>query len=267
VKASAVSGIALGALAVACGTVLASSDDGKPPGGEASVDAGATNDDATVTGEGGSSSAEASASVSAPIVRACPTGECPQENTTLGEKCTDDACSDDLDWNPTGLVTTSDGSCVASGAAGTDAFIDNDANRSGPTMSVALSFDVRSWSIAGRTIARVGIFRKEVDERFEAVVKNGQLVLCERGPAGEKCTTGVPFPAAGRAHLFGLLSSENPPRGSFALSLDGCDAPAQVLPVTAPFPDGLVDGAVGCLPGLGDCSITFDNVDLFTRPE
>lgn len=242
-------------LAVACGTILATPVDDPPSNVEAGADAPAA--DGSPTGAN---------DASPPIVRTCPTRECASEDEDAGEVCVDDVCDDELDFDPVGTVEAVNGECVADGSGGAKAYLTSEHPRTQQTMSVALSFDIAT-ATTERALASIRAGSAENAERFEAVVRNGSLVLCERWEGGgETCAQGVPLPKTGRVHLYGLLSSDAPARGSFALSLDGCTA-QQLLPVSRPFATGAVVGSVGCLPGTGDCAIQMHGIVLFARPE
>lgn len=238
----------------ACGKALPAD---APP-----ADAGTAVDAAT---DASGSAADAGADVAPPPpLPECPLVECP--SSLPGEDCTDEDCASPIDMPISGSVSV-DGAerCVASAGA----FVTDTRPRTSSRRVGGLAFHVGTASPGGPkpiTLARLGVDGDAAGERFEAVLEGGKLRLCERSGGASTCSPGVPLTNDATVHLHGLVSSETPPRASFALTV-ACGAP-EVLPVTRPFAMGMVRGAVGCIDDGGQgCSITFDDVVIFTAAE
>lgn len=236
--------LAIAALVVACGKTLPVDAEPAPAL------------DASVVGDGGP--------VTPPPLPMCPVTQCPSD--LRGGDCTEDACSGAFTMT-TGAATVeiTPGGCVATG---TGVLVDT-AARSTPRRVAVLAFRlaaVAATSSDRLTIARLVIDTDRDGEKFFVLREDGKLRLCEKNAALSTCTSGVTPAPDVTVHLHGVVSSEDPPRASFALTV-GCDPP-QVLPVTHPFAPGAVRAVVGCADSNAtSCQVTFDDVVLYTADE
>lgn len=136
-----------------------------------------------------------------------------------------------------------------------------------PRRFAALSFVLESANVGDRGIASIAIDGAPAGERFAAVIRCGQLFLCEQNAAGERCSAGTPLVVGQTVHLYGVVASDTSTPASFALAIGTCGTP-QTLPVTSPFGAGEVRGSVGCIAaGPGACALEWDDVVLFTAVE
>lgn len=229
-------------------------DAGSSSGGEDAADASTASDFVVVT-------TDAAAARKPP---ACPLAECP------GDPCKDEDCDDDLrDFQPTGAFErdTAAGTCKLTTNGPSNAMFYSEV-RPAPRTYAVLGLQLLELT-ADRTIAKLSSVGAPPDgERIIVRRRNGAFEICEQNASGTRCSEplGVVLPQT--LQVFGIVTSEDPPRATFALGTNANDCAAlKVIDVTDPFPQGNLRAEVGCLDDGGPCTLRFDNAILFVRPE
>lgn len=254
---------------VACGSLLTSSgDDSLPPG--STIDAAGTDvatPDVTASEGGVVIVDDGAANVPPPreMPGACPVLQC--DALSADDDCHDEDCDDDISRPRTGSFKTANSECIAEGDDATVSQTMNPSTDLAPrTMGVA--FQVRSFRTdpQPRPIARIAINGSEAGDRYEAVLENGRVSLCEKAPnEPTRCTTSIALTNDAVVHVYGLMAVGTP-RGSFALRV-GCDRP-KVIARTRRLPEAAVIFRVGCLDTLGtSCTLRLDSLTFASYPE
>lgn len=224
---------------------------------EQPADAGLVNDATDVPPDG------ATPSALPPPPPECPFTQCPNAEPT----CRDDDCDEpsNPDFTPVGAVTYPNGKCRLV-STGTPATLTRSLSPTTARTNVTLAVTVYTLDALAGTVMALGIEDQPQGERVIVVLEDGQLKLCEQhGGAAPTCAAplAVTFPQT--LHLWGAVTSQNPPTAKFALGT-GC-APERTIEVTKPFGGGKVEGVVGCIDTPAGCTMELDNALLLLRPQ
>jgi hypothetical protein len=243
------------ALAIACGKFLEQSGDPS----RAAVDGGAP--DATA---GDVTTAEGSTGTAARPPPDCPLIDCPSAE----EECKDEACEEQgsQDFVKVGDVKAANGVCTVTAPAPAVTYLERTLPRTRKRTNVTLSVTLTAATDAEGTLMMIAIAGAPTGERIVVERRAGALVLCERNAGAGSCAAPLMAPIPVTLHLWGVLTSDNPPKATFALGTDDCDA-ARVIDVTQPFEQGDITGRVGCVDMPSGCSIQLTDALLLLRDE
>ena len=249
------------ALAVACGsfgegttTPVSSTDDG----GTGTIDAGA---DAS-----GTSDVAVDSSVQSPPLKApptCPLIDCPSNE----DNCKDEACDDQAsqDFAKNGVVEIANNKCnVASSPAGSSG-LTRTLPRTLVRTNVVLAVTVGGIGPGDGTIMEIAIAGQPTAERVLVTRRGNDLELCEHDGKNRLCSPPLTVALPATLHLWGIVTSETPPKAKFALGTS-CN-PDRTIEMTRAFPSGDITGSVGCLDHPNGCSMELDDALILLRAE
>ena len=233
------------------------------------------------TDDGGASAIDGNAGVDAPsasdvvvdstvpspplkLPPSCPLVDCPGNE----DACKDEACDDPAsqDFAKNGIIDIGNGKCtVASSPAGSSSGLTRTLPRTLLRTNVVLAVTVSGIGPGDGIIMEIAISGQPTAERVFVTRRGNDLELCEHDGKNRLCSPPLTIALPATLHLWGLVTSETPPKAKFALGT-GCN-PDRTIEMTKAFPSGDITGSVGCLDHPNGCSMELDDALILLRAE
>lgn len=183
------------------------------------------------------------------VVTAWPPPECPLVDCPdLADQCKDEACDEQNsdDFTKFGTVTAVTGICLVT-----------------PTSTPA---GLKAMNQGASVVMGIAIDSAPAGERVTVMRRGNELDLCEENGADRKCAPGLAVMLPQTIHLWGIVTSDDPPRATFSLGRNDGKA-ERTIELTHPFAQGDVVAAVGCVLPTDPCTMEIDDALVLLRSE